>query len=126
MHRSDRPRAEFSDVAAAAATHEALIKHAIAWDGVLADAFEVQFDADTRRIRQGNVPVIDDRRSAVRDMDVAVPHLALLKGVPLENEEVRHRSADMAGRHGAKRSGNEMRSERKVVDLREMCDFPTL
>src|SRR4051794_32960103 len=104
--------------------HESLIKNAIACDGVLADAFEVQFDANTRPIGQGNVPVMDNRLSTVRDMDIAVPHLALLKGVPLENEEVRNRTADMAGGHGAKRSGYKMRSERKVVDLRELRDLP--
>src|SRR5689334_18759779 len=70
--------------------------------------------------------VVDDGWSAAGNMDVAVPDLAFLQGVPFENQEVRHAGADMAGRHGAQRRGDEVRREGDVVDFGEMRDLAAL
>jgi len=78
----------------------ALLEDAIASNGVSLDTFQVQFNANARRIRQSYVPVGDNRFPAVGHMDIAVPYGALLKSVPLQNEEDRRHGAGGWRRHG--------------------------
>src|ERR1700684_4438769 len=103
-----------------------LFKDAKAGGGMLAHVLHVELEPDSGSVGERNVPILDDRARAVGSEHIAVPDLALLQRMPLENEEVWNGRADMGGCHGAQRLRYEMRRERQIVNLGEVGDLLAL